>query len=186
MAEQSERDAVAREADSRAELVAAERRLDEVSHARRASDEAKIEAERAVRRATVAAEDAADTVARMRERLEALAGEGVSLSAEADGLAVEAQQVAGEVAEVPRLSDSGRAAPGPSLADIDEWGGRAHAALFVVRGGLESEREQGRAGGERAGGGGARGAERAARAWRSCGAGSRSHSRGRGTGARQD
>ena len=142
VAEQSERDAVAREADSRAELVAAERRLDEVGHARRASDEAKIEAERVMRRATVAAKDAADTVARMRERVEALTGEGVSLSAEADGLAVEAQHVAGEVAEVPRLSDSGRVAPGPSLADIDEWGGRAHAALFVVRGGLESERDR--------------------------------------------
>ena len=32
--------------------------------------------------------------------------------------------------------------PGTSLAEIDEWGARAHAALFVVRGGLESEREK--------------------------------------------
>ena len=94
------------------------------------------------RRATVAAADAADTVVRMRERVAALAGDEVALRAEADGLAVEAQQVAREVAEVPRLSDSGRAAPGTSLAEIDEWGARAHAALFVVRGGLESEREK--------------------------------------------
>ena len=86
--------------------------------------------------------DAADTVARMRERVAALAGDEVALTAEADGLAVEARQVAGEVAEVPRLSDSGRSAPGTSLAEIDEWGARAHAALFVVRGGLESEREK--------------------------------------------
>ena len=57
-------------------------------------------------------------------------------------MAVEAQHVAREVAEVPRLSDSGRPAPGASLAEIDEWGARAHAALFVVRGGLESEREK--------------------------------------------
>ena len=90
----------------------------------------------------MAASDAADTVARMRDRVEALARDEVALKAEADGLAVEAQQVAREVAEVPRLSDSGRSAPGTSLAEIDEWGARAHAALFVVRGGLESEREK--------------------------------------------
>ena len=142
VAEQSVRDALAREEEARGEREAAERRLEEISGGRRASDEAKTEAVRAVRRATVAASDAADTVARMRERVAALASDEVALTAEADGLAVEARQVAGEVAEVPRLSDSGRSAPGTSLAEIDEWGARAHAALFVVRGGLESEREK--------------------------------------------
>jgi hypothetical protein len=72
----------------------------------------------------------------------ALARDEVALTAEADGLAVEARQVAAEVAEVPRLSDSGARAPGTSLDEIDEWGARAHAALFVVRGGLEGEREK--------------------------------------------
>ena len=142
VAEQSVRDALAREEVARGERETAERRLAEISGGRRASDEAKTEAVRAVRRATVAASDAADTVARMRERVAALAGDEVALKAEADGLAVEARQVAREVAEVPRLSDSGRSAPGTSLAEIDEWGARAHAALFVVRGGLESEREK--------------------------------------------
>ena len=142
VAEQGERDAMAREVEARAELVAAERRLDEVSRGRRASDEAKTEAVRALRRTTVAASDAADTLARMRDRVAALSSDEVALRAEADGLAVEARQVAREVAEVPRLSDSGRSAPGTSLAEIDEWGARAHAALFVVRGGLESEREK--------------------------------------------
>ena len=92
VAEQGERDALAREVEARTELVAAERRLDEVSGGRRASDEAKTEAVRAVRRATVAASDAADTVARMRERVAALASDEVALRAEADGLAVEARQ----------------------------------------------------------------------------------------------
>jgi len=32
--------------------------------------------------------------------------------------------------------------PGTSLGEIEEWGARAHAALFVVRGSLESERER--------------------------------------------
>jgi chromosome segregation ATPase len=143
VAEQSEREALAREVDARAELAEAERRLAEVNGSRRASDEAKTEAGRAARRAAVAATDAAETVARMRERVQALAADAVALGAEADGIAVEAQHVAREVAAVPRLSDSGRAAPdGTSLAEIDEWGARAHAALFVVRGGLESEREK--------------------------------------------
>ena len=142
VAEQGERDALAREAEARAELSEAERRVEEVKASRRASDEAKTEAARAARRAAVTAADAADTVARMRERVAALAGDEVALRAEADGLAVEAQHVAREIAEVPRLSESGRAAPGASLAEIDEWGARAHAALFVVRGGLEAEREK--------------------------------------------
>ena len=66
----------------------------------------------------------------------------MALRAEADGLAVEARTVAGEVAGLPRLSESGRTAPGASLEEIEEWGARAHSAIFVVRGGLESERER--------------------------------------------
>ena len=50
--------------------------------------------------------------------------------------------LASAVAELPRLSDSGRTAPGDALDTIEEWGARAHAALFVVRGGLENERER--------------------------------------------
>jgi hypothetical protein len=142
VAEHGEREAVVRENAAREELVVEERRVDDVNGGRRASDEAKTDAARALRRATVAATDAADTAMRMRERVEALAGDEVALNAEAERLAVEAQQVARDVAEVPRLSDSGRTAPGASLAEIDEWGARAHAALFVVRGGLEGERER--------------------------------------------
>jgi hypothetical protein len=43
---------------------------------------------------------------------------------------------------VPRVSDAGGADPGASLDDLVEWGARVHAALFVVRGGLELERER--------------------------------------------
>ena len=141
-AEQSLRGALAREQLARAERERAEQRLEETSGGWRASEEAKAEAARAVGRATVAATDAADTVMRMRGRVAALAADEVSLRAEGDGLAVDAKHVSQEVAEVPRLSGSGRTAPGASLAEIDEWGARAHAALFVVRGGLESEREK--------------------------------------------
>ncbi|RDI75311.1 hypothetical protein Gocc_1109 [Gaiella occulta] len=40
------------------------------------------------------------------------------------------------------MSESGRADPGGSLPEVEEWGARAHAALFVVRDGLEAERER--------------------------------------------
>ena len=46
------------------------------------------------------------------------------------------------MAGLPRLSESGRKAPGTSLGEIEEWGSRAHSAIFVVRGGLEAERER--------------------------------------------
>jgi chromosome segregation ATPase len=140
--EQAERDAKAREADLRDELSDAERRLEEVRRSRRAGEDAKVAAERAVRRAAVAASDAATAVERIRERLRAVAAEELALRAEGEGLVVEARRVASVVAAVPRLSDSGRAVPGRSLEEIEEWGARAHAGLFVVRGGLENEREQ--------------------------------------------
>lgn len=141
-AERAERDARAREAEARQDLVGAEQRLEEARRSRRAGDDVRAAAERAARRAAVAAEDAAATVAAMRKRLEALVRDEAALQAEAEGLDVEALHVAAEVAATPRVSDSGRSVPGVSLAEIEEWGARAHAALFVVRGGLENERER--------------------------------------------
>ena len=141
-AERAERDARAREAEARRDLADAEARLEEAGRSRRAGEDARVAAERAVRRAVVAAEDAVSTVAAMRERLEALVRDEAALQAEGEGLAVEARHVAAEVTAAPRVSESGRSAPGSSLAEIEEWGARAHAALFVVRGGLETERER--------------------------------------------
>jgi hypothetical protein len=140
--EQAASEARSREAEARTELADAENRLERVSHSRRAGDDARAGAERAVRRAAVAVADAAATVARTQDHLKELAGEAVALLAEGEGLAVEAWSVAEAVAEVPRLSDSGRTAPGTSLEEIEDWGARVHAGLFVVRGGLENERER--------------------------------------------
>ena len=78
----------------------------------------------------------------MPTHLAELARAGLALRAEGGRLATEAMNVAVAVARVPRLSDSGRTVPGDSLEEIEEWGARAHAALFVVRGGLENERER--------------------------------------------
>jgi chromosome segregation ATPase len=135
-------EAQAREADARREAVEAERKLADVQSSRRASEDARVAVERAVRRANVLVTDAAEGVARQQERLRLLRSDQVALGAEAEGLAVEALAVARDVAEVPRVSESGRKAPGASLEEIEEWGARAHSALFVVRGGLETERER--------------------------------------------
>jgi hypothetical protein len=140
--EQAERHAEERAAEARRELSEAEQRLDEIGRSRRAGEAANADAERAVRRAAVAASDAAATVSRMRERLQALAGDETALQAEGAALVSEARDVARAIVDVPRLSDSGRTAPGGSLDEIEEWGARAHAALFVVSGGLENERER--------------------------------------------
>jgi chromosome segregation ATPase len=131
-----------REVEARREATEAERRLEEVSRSRRSGAEARAEAERALRRAAVAVADAVAAVARQEERLEAVASDQIALQADAEGLAVEAQVVAREVGGLPRLSESGRTPPGSTPAEIEEWGARAHSAIFVVRGGLETERER--------------------------------------------
>lgn len=141
-AEDGARDALARETAAQHELREAEARLEAAGRSRRVGEDARADAERAVRRAEVAAIDAATTLARMDERLTVLAGEEAALLAEGATLALEAREIARTLSDVPRLSGSGRTAPGASLEEIEEWAARAHAALFVVRGGLENERER--------------------------------------------
>lgn len=141
-AEQALADAQTREAEARRELTDAEARLQDAGRSRRASEASKAEAERAVRRAETALSDATAGVVRAGERVAALTDHELALGDEAESLGVEAGVLAHEVAEEPRLSESGRAVPGRTLEEIEEWGARVHAALFVVRGGLENERER--------------------------------------------
>lgn len=140
--EQAEQAARAREAEARREHAEAETRLADAGRSRRTGQEARAAAERTVRRAEVVVTDAQAAVARTSERLRALEGDGRALRAEGEGLAVEAREVARDVSALPFLSDSGRTVPGASLQAIEEWGARAHAALFVVSGSLENERDR--------------------------------------------
>lgn len=131
-----------REREARAELAEAERRMEEVSSSRRGGDEARAQAQRELTRAREQLADAGAAVARMAARRDELVDSERVLRAEADGLAVTARAIAAEIRETPRVSESGREHPGIALPDLVEWGARVHAALFVVRGGLESERER--------------------------------------------
>ena len=142
LAEQALHDAEARAAEAEREVAEAERGLEAVRRSRRAGEEAVTAAERAVSRATVAARDARGAVSRTEERLQALARDETALRADAGSILAGARETAVAVAGVPRLSDAGRAVPGDTLEEVEEWGSRVHASLFVVRGSLENERER--------------------------------------------
>jgi hypothetical protein len=124
---------------------------------RLAADDAGVELERAersgdrervaaARRAHVRARDAAASAerkaARAAEALEELVREEQSMRAEAPRLKERARELAGRLAAVRRISRRAAAPPGPGLDGTIEWGARARAALFVVRGGLDAERER--------------------------------------------
>ncbi len=131
-----------REERAREELVEAERTAEEASRSRRGGDGARAQAQRELTRAREQVKDAGAAVARIAVRRQELVDSERVLRAEADGLAVTARDIAAEIRETPRVSESGREQPGAALPELIEWGGRVHAALFVVRGGLESERER--------------------------------------------
>ena len=140
--ERAEAEARIREGQARAEQAEAERRLDQVMASRRAGDEDLARARQVLQDAGEAVSDAAHRVERLVGQRSELNDLEQALRAEADGLAVEARDVAAALRDAPRVADAGKGAPGTSLDEIDDWGGRTRAALFVARGTLESERER--------------------------------------------
>jgi chromosome segregation ATPase len=133
--------------DAEAELAERERVLAEAA-AGLAKVEGSRDAERvaAARRAKVRAGDAAGTARRKLERaaeaVRELEREAVAAARESPEVEREARALASRLAEVPRLSRPAAYEPAPGLAGTIDWGGRARAALFVVRGSLDAERER--------------------------------------------
>ena len=125
-AEVDERDARVREAEALEELAVAERAHDEAQRSRKASADAKERADRALLRAEVAAADATTSVMRARSRLEDAIREEAVLQSEAEGLEVEARELARTVAEEPRLSESGRTVPGTDARTRSRSGRHGH------------------------------------------------------------
>ena len=115
----------------------------ELEEAERSGDERRIEsARRAVERAR-------DSVRAGERRLERSTSARADLERQlreaeaAEPLLEEQSRALSErLAAVPRISRSGVAPPEPGLDGIDEWASRVAAALFVVRSGLETERER--------------------------------------------
>ena len=127
-----------------AERELAHRRV-EAAEAEAALDRAKKEEElRAARRAVVRTHDLAAAaerkLARVREEQEALEAEARAVEAELPELDRRAAELARRLEPVHRASDVGR--PEPGAAPVAAWASRAEAALFVARGGLETERER--------------------------------------------
>ncbi len=135
-------DAAEAERRARAELEEIEARLAALEGARRPRHEEIERARRTAQDAREAVADAEARVARLVGRRVELHDLERALEAEAEGAVVAAREVATQIAGVPRVSDTGKAPPGTTLAELDDWGGRARAALFVARGTLETERER--------------------------------------------
>ncbi len=140
--ERAEAEARTRERDARAEQSEAERRLDQVMESRRAGDEERARARQVLQDAREAVSDAAHRVERLEAAHAELREVEQALLAEAEGLQVEALDVAASLRDAATVADAGKRDPGRSLGEIDDWGGQARASLFVARGTLETERER--------------------------------------------
>ena len=128
LARRREEAARAEEELGRAERARDERRLASARRAIERAQESVSAGERRLERATAARSDVE------RELQEA----GI----EALALEEQAETASRRLAGVPRISRNGIAPPGAGLGGVDEWASRAAAALFVVRSGLETERER--------------------------------------------
>ena len=126
----------------RDELAASATRLERLEAKRRADVEELDQARREHTTAVAALADADARLARIEARRIELDELETAARAESDGLQVDAGRVARAIAALPRISDTARVAPGAGLQALVEWGSRAHAGLFVVRTGLETERER--------------------------------------------
>lgn len=130
------------EREAQSELAIAEGRLEALERARRRDEAAIATARRSLRDAQEAVTDASHRRERLEARRVELHDQESALQKESEGLAVSASDVAAALRDAPRIADAGKGDPGTTLAQIEEWGGRARAALFVARGTLDNERER--------------------------------------------
>jgi chromosome segregation ATPase len=131
------------EAESaRDDLARAVERVEALARARRRKQDELDRAEREAATARQLLVDAESEVVRVREQLEALRASEPELRREGATLAHDAQEIATELARLPRIPDSDGLEPGESLEELEEWGLLVRSALLVSRGTLEAERER--------------------------------------------
>jgi hypothetical protein len=122
--------------------AAAARAAQELRAAEAAGDDERLAA---ARRFDVRARDGMGMAERLRREAEEHAARLDAQADAADGeakeLARRAAELAGALAERPRLAAEAGAPPEESLPGIAEWGTRARAALLVSRGQLGAERD---------------------------------------------
>ena len=124
-----------------ADLVAAEAVVARLAAAGRGGQDV-AGARRDLDHAQEAVRDAGARIDRIACTLAALAKAERAARADVPNLVAEARGIAGELADLPRVSASGRGSPEPTLDGLVEWAARVHTALLVVRGQLDVERDR--------------------------------------------
>ncbi|MEP6893163.1 MAG: hypothetical protein ABI927_05220 [Gaiellaceae bacterium] len=137
-ADRSEADARAGCSTAEAELATAEALVARREAAGRTGQDL-ASARRDLIRAQEAAHDAAARLRRAALRQAVLADSERAARAKLPELVAQARSVAGELADVPRVSSSGRVKPETTLAGLVGWAVRVQTALLVVRGQLDVE-----------------------------------------------
>jgi chromosome segregation ATPase len=127
---------------SRDELARAEARVASLESSRRRREDELDRARKELATAQEAQRDTEARIARLGERSGELDAEQHALEAEGDRLVRAAVDAAAELRANGRVTDAAGREPGTTLAELDDWGGQARSALFVVRGTLETERER--------------------------------------------
>jgi chromosome segregation ATPase len=110
--------------------------------ARRPNRDDLDQARRELNRAEEEAHDATARLDRARARVVALGDEQSAAQTESEGLLGAARSLATRISVAPRVADAGKTEPGASVSELDEWGARARAALFVAHSAFASERER--------------------------------------------
>jgi DNA repair exonuclease SbcCD ATPase subunit len=105
-------------------------------------EEAAIAARRGLTRARDLAASGRRRRDRAREELDALEGRADEAEREARELEAAAAELSARLPSVGRGAEHVATSPGPGLAGVLDWAARARAALLVVRGGLDTERER--------------------------------------------
>jgi chromosome segregation ATPase len=119
----------------RQSLTDAEAELAQAQH--RGSEERITSARRALTRAEDSLAAGEARLGRVNAEADELEANALAAERELPELAARAAEVAGRLRSAPRVSEA--IEPGD---DLDDWGGRVRAALFVARTGLEREREE--------------------------------------------
>ena len=104
------------------------------------SDDAREAARQRLARAAADVQAVEQQRVRLVARRRTLEHEVDGLEAEALELQLRARAAAASLERTSRVSPT--APPEPGLSGLVDWGARAHAAVVVARGGLESERER--------------------------------------------
>lgn len=100
------------------------------------------DAQRDLGHAQTAVRDASARVDRITCTRATLVKSERAARADISKLIAEAQAIAGQLADLPRVSASGRVSPDSTLDGLSEWAARVHVALLVVRGQLDVERDR--------------------------------------------